>query len=75
MHGERDDVLGLPSYTVLAVAHDGELVCEDCLADEGERAVFYDEPDQDDDDGVSPVFVEELELDDVCGRCGLTILH
>jgi hypothetical protein len=58
---------------VVAIAHDGELVCEDCLQGHAEKSVFYEGPDArecaDADGYLSPVFAEHLEEGDTCGRC------
>jgi hypothetical protein len=58
---------------VVAIAHDGELVCEGCLCTHAERAVFYDWPDAqklaDQDGYLSPAFADQIEPDDICGRC------
>lgn len=58
---------------VVAVAHDGELVCKSCLASHDERAVFYGWPDAEEcasrDGYLSAVFAGDVELDDICGRC------
>jgi hypothetical protein len=61
------------SYDVVAVAHNGEFVCKNCLKGKAERAVFYDEPKADEyakkDGCLSVVFESDLENADFCGRC------
>jgi len=61
------------SADVIAIAHDGELVCESCLRGDAEKAVFYDKPEAQDladaDGYLSVVFVDDVAEDDICGRC------
>ena len=64
----------MKSYDVVAVAHDGELVCRACLKGHAERSVFFDWADAyecaEDDGYLSVVFAQDVEEGDVCGRCG-----
>ena len=63
----------MKAWTVLAVAHDGEMVCPDCYTPE-ERSFARDEEDLECDD-MSVVFAsDEIDDNDVCGRCGEPIL-
>ena len=56
----------MKAWTVVAIAHDGELVCFDCCSDT-ERRVWQNQERVDD---ISVVFAsDELEEGEVCGRC------
>ena len=55
----------MKAWEVLAVAHDGELVCWDCMNDH-ERAVAQD---KETDDEISPLFASSVEGEETCGRC------
>jgi uncharacterized Zn finger protein (UPF0148 family) len=60
------------AWEVIAVAHDGEIVCPDCYTD-AERRVANDASDENDDENeeITPVFASnEIEEDECCGRCG-----
>ena len=53
------------SYDVVAVAHDGEMICPYCMTPE-EYSVYLDEQEV---DNISPVFADNIQEDDFCGRC------
>ena len=55
-------------WEVLAIAVDGELVCEDCADPGNERTAFSEEV-----DGISPLFASDATGDEVCDRCGRKI--
>ena len=63
----------MKSYTVVAIAHDGELVCGNCLNSRAELSVFHDWPDaqqhMDTDGYLSAVFAGDIDEDEICGRC------
>jgi len=55
----------MKAWQVLAVAHNGELVCWNCMTDD-EKAVARDEKEI---DNISPFFASEVAQPEVCGRC------
>ena len=57
------------AYDVLAIARDGEFVCWDCMTKE-ERACANDDTSMDD---VLPLFADNVEQQETCGRCGQVI--
>lgn len=59
----------MKAWDVLAVATNGELVCWDCMTAH-ERAVANDKAT---DDDISPLFVSDVEQEEVCGRCNQVI--
>ena len=57
----------MKAWTVIGVAHDGELICWDCMTDR-ERLVAKD---IDHDDEINPVFaISEGAEHENCSRCG-----
>ena len=64
--------------TIVAIRHDGELVCEDCLENPEERSVFYDLPDSLEcavnDGNLFPVFAQDVQDSDICDRCHKKLL-
>jgi len=63
----------MKSYDVVAIAHNGEFVCENCLEGKAEKAVFYDLPLAQrymaEDGYLNVVFAEDVTENDYCGRC------
>ena len=55
----------MKAWTVLAIAHDGEMVCWDCMTPE-EILVAKDEKLSDE---ISPLFASDVEGPETCGRC------
>lgn len=60
----------MKAWEVLAVAHDGELICFDCMTEE-EREVAEGIRVHDD---ITPLFAIKAHENEVCGRCRLIII-
>jgi len=58
----------MKAWDVLAVAHDGELVCWGCMTPE-ERRSANDKPRPGDDEEISPLFASDVQGPETCGRC------
>lgn len=68
----------MKAWEVVAITRDGEFVCEDCLKDDDEKAVWLDADNAQElmeDNEIGVVFAtDDLADDAVCGRCGGKIL-
>ena len=63
----------MKAWTVVALTRDGEYVCEGCLADDIERAIWDDDPVASklmEDHQIGVVFASDEYEDASCGRCG-----
>ena len=57
----------MKAWEVIGIAHDGELVCWNCMTKEEEKVAR----DEVNDDEITPVFAsDENALDECCSRCG-----
>ena len=59
----------MEAWEVLAIAVDGEFVCENCLKPGAEHDSFYDKEGEQDEE-MPPLFASDATGDEVCGRCG-----
>lgn len=59
----------MKAWEVLAIQHDGEIVCPDCYT-AAEQACANDTGEC---DNMSPVFASDIEGPEYCSRCGYII--